>query len=469
MPPRISGGGGLFELPEQQTLPHSEESERAVLGGLMLEPGLIAAVSGRLSPEEFYRERHEVLYRAMLDLDAGGVGIDLRTLQAMLERRGQFELVGGLAYLTGLDLDLPDVGRIDTYVDIVKETAARRELILLAGRMIRDAMGGQPAGEVGGALVSGVEAILRGQDAGQGFVDGADAFDALMAKLESSGPIEPTGCRTGIPAVDAIICAMKPRTLWLVAARQGVGKTAMLCQMIAHDVFVRGVRVGVFSLEMTNEELLTRIAAQALGIDSRRIEYGRLTQTDWTAIARFSRKLRESGRIKIDDAGSLTAQQVYSKTRQVVREHEVAAVYGDYLGLIVRPKAKGASKSEEVDEIACGLAALAKDLHISSVWMHQINRAPARDGNRPPALADLDQAGEKPAYGVMMLHRNMRNEAQNVLASEGSISIVKHRGGEVGRVETYYDGPHLRWWGSEDWKRRMILRPDEPEPREWYR
>ena len=129
-------------LPQQKALPHSEESERAVLGGVLLDPTILPTISGRLRAEDFYGERHQVLYQAMLDLQEEQVEIDLRTLQAKLEQRGQIEMVGGLAYLTGLDLDLPDIGRIDAYVEIVKERSVRRRLIQPPGEIIRNCLDG---------------------------------------------------------------------------------------------------------------------------------------------------------------------------------------------------------------------------------------------------------------------------------------------------------------------------------------
>src|SRR6476469_6929186 len=131
-------------LPQQQqkALPHSEESERAVLGGVLLDPSILPTISGRLRAEDFYSERHQILYQAMIDLQEEQVEIDLRTLQARLEQRGQLEMVGGLAYLTSLDLDLPDIGRIDAYVEIVKERSVRRRLIQTSGQIIRNCLDG---------------------------------------------------------------------------------------------------------------------------------------------------------------------------------------------------------------------------------------------------------------------------------------------------------------------------------------
>lgn len=459
MPPRISGGGDI-PLPQQQALPHSEEAERAVLGGCMLDGEGIHAVRGVLSARDFYSERHKLIYEAMLSLVDDGAGIDLRTLQARLEQRGHFELVGGLAYLSGLDLDLPDVGRIQVYAEIVKERATRRRLIALSGRVIRDCMdGGLSAGEAAEKLLAGATAEVRGQLQGPGFLGGADVLDAFLERIES-GPRDITGSQTGIPAVDRIIRAMKRGTLWLYCARQGVGKTALLCQMVAHDVFERRVKVGVLSLEMSSEELMIRICAQRLQIDSIRVEEGKLKRDEWTEVIRLSRELRNAKALFIDDTGSPTFEQVAAKTRMLVREHGVEAIYGDYLRLIELPPGPDTT-SEKVNAVAVGLANLAKekDVNVAMVWMHQITRSAAKE-NRAPGLHDLDQAGEKPAYGVVMLHRWVEDD---VLSNRGLITVAKHKGGPIGKVDCYYDAPHLRWWSEEDWEAESTRRVRDKE------
>ena len=136
----------------QRALPHSEEAERAVLAAVLLDPPLLAAMAGRLVPEDFYGERHQLLYKAMLDLQAQATEIDLRTLQARLEQQDQLQRVGGIAYLSGLDLDLPDLGRAETYVEIVKERSLRRRLIRACGEITRDCLdGGLEAAQALGA------------------------------------------------------------------------------------------------------------------------------------------------------------------------------------------------------------------------------------------------------------------------------------------------------------------------------
>src|SRR4029079_12582410 len=213
-------------LPQQKALPHSEESERAVLGGVLLDPSVLPTISGRLRAEDFYGERHPILYQGTLDLQEEQVEIDLRTLQAKLEQRGQIEMVGGLAYLTGLDLDLPDIGRIDAYVEIVKERSVRRRLIHTGGEIIRNCLdGGLPAAE---ALGRAEQAILSlGEEAIQrGFIQLSHVLHTTLEELEERPGSMLTGVPSGFLDFDRISQGLNRGNLIIIAGRPGMGKTS---------------------------------------------------------------------------------------------------------------------------------------------------------------------------------------------------------------------------------------------------
>src|SRR5262245_49831227 len=246
-------------LPEQKTLPHSEESERAVLGGVLLDPSILPTISGRLRAEDFYHERHQVLYEAMLALQDDQVEIDLRTLQAKLEQRGQFDAVGGLGYVTGLDLDLPDIGRVDTYVEIIKERSVRRRLIHTSGQIIRNCLdGGLEAAE---ALGRAEQAILGlGEEAIQrGFIQLSNVLHTTLEELEERPGSMLTGVPTGFTDFDRISQGLNRGNLIIVAGRPGMGKTSFALNMAQHVSIRERKAVGIFSLEMSQQELALRI------------------------------------------------------------------------------------------------------------------------------------------------------------------------------------------------------------------
>src|SRR6185369_14993480 len=234
-------------LPQQQKpLPYSEESERAVLGGILLDPQVLPTISGRLRPDDFYLERHQVLYQAMLNLQEEQVEIDLRTLQAKLEQQGNLDSIGGIGYLTTLDLDLPDIGRVDQYAEIIKERSVRRRLIQTSTQIIRDCLdGGLPAQE---ALGRAEQAVQRG------FVLLASVFHSTLEELEERSGSLLTGIPTGFTDLDRICHGLNRGNLIIIAGRPGMGKTSFALN-IAQNVAIREAKtVGVFSLEMSQQE-----------------------------------------------------------------------------------------------------------------------------------------------------------------------------------------------------------------------
>lgn len=214
----------LDSLQTPRTLPHSEESERAVLAGILLEPGVLATVASRLVDGDFYFERHQRIYRAMIDLQAAGTEVDLRTLQARLEQQGHIDAVGGLAYLAGLDVDLPDLGRIDSYVEIVKERSLRRRLIQACSDVTRSALdGGLEANE---ALGKAEQAILGlGEEAvARGFVSLGRVLDRTMEDIEERPGSTLIGIPTGFTDLDRMTHGLNKGNLIIIAGRPGMGK-----------------------------------------------------------------------------------------------------------------------------------------------------------------------------------------------------------------------------------------------------
>ncbi len=248
----------LDTLPQQKALPHSEESERAVLAAVLVDPRVLPSLSGRLRAQDFYLERHQHLYEAMLDLTNQGAAIDLRTLQAKLEQQGRIAGVGGIAYLASLDLDLPDLGRIDTYVEIVKERSIRRRLIQASGGIIRDCLDGGL--EANAALDRAEQAILGlGEEAIQrGFVPLAQVFHSTLEDLEERPGTTLIGVPSGFIDFDQITHGLNRGNLIIVAGRPGMGKCLSAdAELVEAD---GGVRTIAEIVERRSARLLTLAA-----------------------------------------------------------------------------------------------------------------------------------------------------------------------------------------------------------------
>ncbi|HKI01777.1 MAG TPA: replicative DNA helicase [Thermoanaerobaculia bacterium] len=380
-------------LPQQQkTLPHSEESERAVLGGVLLDPSILPTISGRLRAEDFYGERHQTLYQVMLDLQEEQVEIDLRTLQAKLEQRGQFDGVGGVSYLTSLDLDLPDIGRIDNYVEIIKERSVRRRLIRMSGEIIRNCLdGGLEAQE---ALGRAEQAILGlGEEAIQrGFAQLAHVLHTTLEELEERPGTMLTGVPTGFMDFDRVSQGLNRGNLIIIAGRPGMGKTSFALNVAQHVTIRERKTVGVFSLEMSQQELALRILCSEADISFSRLRSNRVSQKEWTRIIQTVRTIGDAP-LFIDDSPNPSLLEIASKARRLKAERGLSVIILDYLQLM-QAGGKYENRNLEIAAISRGLKQLAKELEIPVIALSQLSRQPERRGSdHRPQLSDLRESG----------------------------------------------------------------------------
>jgi replicative DNA helicase len=428
-------------LPEQKTLPHSEESERAVLGGVLLDSSILPTISGRLRAEDFYHERHQTLYQAMLDLREELVEIDLRTLQAKLEQRGQFESVGGLAYLTGLDLDLPDIGRVDTYVEIIKERSVRRRLIQTSGQIIRNCLdGGLEAQEALGraeqaVLALGEEAIQRG------FAQLAHVLHTTLEELEERPGSMLTGLPSGFMDFDRISQGLNRGNLIIIAGRPGMGKTSFALNVAQHVAIRERKPVGIFSLEMSQQELALRILCSESDISFARLRSNRVSQKEWTRIIQTVRAIGDAP-LFIDDSPNPGLLEVASKARRLKAERGLALIVLDYLQLM-QAGGKYENRNLEIAAISRGMKQLAKELEIPVLALSQLSRQPERRGSdHRPQLADLRESGslEQDADMVAFIYRDEIYNPKEENKGLAELIIAKHRNGETGTVELVFLG-----------------------------
>jgi replicative DNA helicase len=429
-------------LPQQQkALPHSQESERAVLGGVLLDPSVLPTISGRLRAEDFYSERHQLLYQAMLDLQDEQVEIDLRTLQARLEQRGQLEMVGGLAYLTGLDLDLPDIGRIDAYVEIVKERSVRRRLIQLSGQIIRNCLdGGLEARE---ALGRAEQAILSlGEEAIQrGFAQLSNVLHTTLEELEERPGTMLTGVPSGFVDFDRLSQGLNRGNLIIIAGRPGMGKTSFALNVCQHVTVRERKTVGIFSLEMSQQELALRILCSEADISFSRLRSNRVSQKEWTRIIQTVRTIGDAP-LYIDDSPNPTLLEVASKSRRLKAERGLALVVLDYLQLM-QAGGRYENRNLEIAAISRGLKQLAKELEVPVIALSQLSRQPERRGSdHRPQLADLRESGsiEQDADMVAFIYRDEVYNQTEENKGLAELIIAKHRNGETGTIDLVFLG-----------------------------
>ncbi|HYN22258.1 MAG TPA: replicative DNA helicase [Thermoanaerobaculia bacterium] len=450
----------LFDVPPGVALPHSEESERAVLGAVLLQPELIDKVAARLQVSDFYLEPHRLLFAAMSRLHRAGTPIDLRTLQAELEQRQTFEAAGGLSYLATLDLDLPDIGRLDAYLDIVAERSARRSLIELGGAAVRDSLTGEDDAatllarlqqEIPFLLQSAVRTRLR---------PAAEIVPPVMMEIEDR-PEALRGIPTGFEGLDRLTAGLCAGNFVLVAGRPGLGKSAFAANVVQNITLRQGLPVGFWTLEMTEQELVLRMICSEADISFPKLRDGMVTTDQWIRVVRAGRALTAAP-LWIDETATLTVTQLESRIRRAHADQGIVLAVVDYLQLIL-PSRRAERREAEVAEISRTLKGLAKSLGIPLVALAQLSREATKRAGWRPTLADLRESGalEADADLVIFVHREHAFN-RDAAVNGAELIVAKHRHGETGTVE-------LTWAGATTSFRNRpshaFPAPAGPEPR----
>jgi replicative DNA helicase len=425
-----------------QQLPNSEESERAVLAAILLSPTILPSVSARLVVEDFFLDRHQFLYQAMLDLQELGKPIDLRTMQARLELKNAFEAVGGLAYLTSLDLFLPDIHRTLDYVEVVKERSTRRRLMRISADLTASCLGGgQEASDI--LAEAERELLSLGQNIlYRGFVPFEDVVRETLAAIEERAAGGMVGLSTGFYDWDRMTQGLVAGNLVIIAGRPGMGKTSFAVNVAQHITIRSGKTVGVFSLEMGQQELAQRVLASEADLPFTNLRSGQLSDGQWGSLFETIKRISRAP-LFIDDSASPTLLEVASKCRRLKMEADLGLVIIDYLQLM-QAGGKFENRQIEIATISRGLKQLAKELGIPVIALSQLSRqTERRSGDHRPQLADLRESGaiEQDADMVCFIYRDeIYNKDDPEVKGLAELIIAKHRNGPTGTVNLAFFG-----------------------------
>jgi replicative DNA helicase len=424
----------------ERTLPHNLEAERSILGAILLDDKAVLAIFETLKPQDFYLDSHRRVFDHMLRLMNSSRPIDLVTLKDELQRANELESVGGAAYLASLTDGLPRALNIEFYAAIVKEKSTLRRLIQLSNETMARSYQDEEAAE---EILQDVEKTIF-DIVSQRFHSGffsvtpivSDVFKQIEELSNKKTPV--TGLETGFVDLDRMTAGLHPSDLIIVAARPGLGKTS-LCLNIAEHVAIRKHKsVGIFSLEMSKEQLVKRLLCSEARIDAHRINTGYLNREDWQRLSRASGDLSET-KIFIDDTASVKVPELRSKARRLSLEHGLDLIIVDYLQLMSGSTQRYENRTQEISQISRGLKGIAKELAVPLIAVSQLSRAiESRTGeHRRPQLSDLRESGsiEQDADLVLFIYReDMVNptEDNNGLAE---LILSKQRNGPTGTVQ----------------------------------
>ena len=383
--------------------PQSLEAEQSVLGAILIDRDAVVEVAEFLRPEDFYRQANGRIYAAILDLFERREPIDIVTVAESLERREELEAVGGRAYLSSLSNETPTAVHAAQYARIVERKAVLRGLIGAAGRIA--GIGYEDPAEIQEAI-DRAEAELfavsqKRVDAGFSALKSLlhDAYDRLDYLHAHRGEI--SGVRTGFTDLDALTTGLQPSDLIVLAARPSVGKTSFALNIAEHAAVKEGKTVGVFSLEMSKEQLVLRMLSSVANIDSQRLRSGFLEELDFARIAPAMNSLSEAP-MYIDDSPNISAMELRTKARRLQAESGLDLIIVDYLQLMqATSTSRDANRVQEVSEISRGLKALARELRVPVIALSQ-SVTPAGDARVEgaaavgPARVGRDRAGRRP-------------------------------------------------------------------------
>ena len=421
--------------------PHSVDAERTVIGALLLDPDAIVKISDFLLPADFYDPIYTLIYEAILGLYKNHEPIDFVTVSTKLADIKKLNELGGSTFLAELASEVPTSSHVFQYAQTVKTKSVHRNIIK-AGQAITG-LGYEESRETS-EIIDEVEKTvfsISNMYMKDKFVHIRDVLDQRYEKFaelhESDDDEVLKGIPTGFKKMDAMLSGFQPSDLVIIAARPSMGKTTLMMN-IAQNIAIKSKKsVGVFSLEMSKEQLVDRMFASMLGVDSWKLQRGKLEDSDFQRMGPIMDELSKA-KIYIDDSVSSSLPELRAKARRLQMEFGLDCIMIDYLQLMSTGKASYAgNRVQEISEISRALKQLGRELHIPVIALSQLSRAvESRPGNIP-ALSDLRDSGsiEQDADVVMMLYREDYYEEDTDRQGIVDVYIRKHRNGPVGRIE----------------------------------
>lgn len=433
-PPQGGPPPGSLRVP-----PHNEDAERSLLGAVMLDERALDEIASIVKPEDFFRESHRLIFKAMMALSMRGESLDAITMGDYLAAEGVLEQVGGANLLARLSTEVPSATNASSYAQIVRRKSALRNFIRTADALVDECYDDIPDVE---AFMDDVESQIfsitqQGQKKGYESMRDVikDAFTAIEAQYQNQEAV--TGVPSGFIDLDEITSGWQSSDLIIVAARPAMGKTAITLNMMTHAAVERNVPAAFFSLEMSNQQLAIRMLCSQARVDQTKLRRGNMTEQEWARLIKAAGGLSEAA-IFLDDTPSLPIMEFRSKARRLKAEHDIGIIFIDYLQLMrgtAQSRSSG-SREQEISEISRNLKAVAKELDIPIVALAQLNRGVESRADKRPMMSDLRESGaiEQDADIISFIYRDEVYNEDTERRGLAEVILGKHRNGAIGTV-----------------------------------
>ncbi|MDP2676597.1 MAG: replicative DNA helicase [bacterium] len=421
--------------------PHNKDAEMSVLGSLMLDRNAPMKVMDVLSHDDFYYENHRVIYKTIIELFEKHEPVDVLSVSSRLKEKGHLEQIGGMSYIAHLVNTVPSTVGITHYADIVNKKRVLRDLIEASQHI--NHLGYQEDADVEESLDEAEHRILSISQASlrkkfipvkSALAEAFERIDRLHKKKD-----EVRGIATGFFDVDKILSGLQNADLIVLACRPSLGKTSLALDIARNVALQKNVPVGIFSLEMSTEQLIDRFLAAEARIDLWKLRNGRLAEDEFPRLRDALSRLSQAP-IFIDDEATTNILQIRTKARRLQAEHGLGLIIVDYLQLM-QPRTATDSMVMQITEISRSLKTLAKELNVPVLALSQLSRSVEQRHPPIPRLSDLRDSGsiEQDADVVMFIYREDKYKSSSDKQNQADILVEKHRNGPTGRATLFFN------------------------------
>ena len=449
-----STGGSVSQM-MGKVPPNSRQAEQSVLGCAMSGEIPLAVSTSTLKPEDFYSPDHRLVFDAISSLTINQKPVDIITVSDYLDIHGVLGKCGGLAYISSLPDMAPVVAHIESYVDIVRQKAILRRLL----QTVEEVRGwcyddSDDADRLLDLSAKRIFEIRENRDSA-GFSSMREIIAQTINDIHKirSGEMQDRTVKTGYSTLDRVLGGLTNGSLIIIAARPSMGKTALALNIVQKTALIHRVPCAVFSLEMSKEEVASRMLSVQARMSSRQIRSGQLTQSDWERLADVV-KVLSGAPIFVDDRSGTTVLEIQSRCRQLKLENKLGLVVIDYMQLMSGGSRRNENRQQEISDISRSLKIMAKDLDVPVIAISQLSRANAHRNDKKPILTDLRDSGsiEQDADVVMFLHRPSyyENDQAPQEVEQAEVIIAKNRQGETRTVNIGWQGQYTLFFDLPD-------------------